>query len=299
LAQFAHQARAAWPAFARDIERASGTSVDFRACGTLIVAETEAAAARLKARADSASAEWLEPRVAVAREPMLSPSILGALSVPGDAQVDNRALGIALAEAARCAGAALRENCAIRSLAFDGGRVTGVATTGGVVAADAVILALGAWMNIVGGDNVPRITPTKGQMAALEPPPGASMPRALVWSDEVYIVPRERRVLLGATVEDAGFDLSATREARDRLVSAAVRAIPSFADWRVAESWAGLRPRSEDDAPVLGETAIRGLYVAGGQFRNGILFAPLVADRMAAIVQGRAAEPHFDPRRFK
>jgi len=113
-------------------------------------------------------------------------------------------------------------------------------------------------------------------------------------------VPRKDRLFIGATVEDASFDLSISREARDSLLAAATRLIPTLDQWRVAEMWAGLRPRTPDDAPVLGATAVAGLHVAGGQFRNGILFAPAVADMLChLIVDGtRSAPSAFDPRRF-
>ena len=87
------------------------------------------------------------------------------------------------------------------------------------------------------------------------------------------------------------FDTSISREARDSLLGAAARLIPSLAEWRVAEMWAGLRPRTPDDAPVLGATAIDGLYVASGQFRNGILFAPAVADTLCRLILGERGFP--------
>jgi glycine/D-amino acid oxidase-like deaminating enzyme len=138
-------------------------------------------------------------------------------------------------------------------------------------------------------------------MAAVLPPDGARLPRALIWDGDVYLVPRRDRLLIGATVEDAGFDTGVTREARDRLIGAASRLIPGLSGWTISELWAGLRPKALDEAPVLGETAIADLYVAGGQYRNGILFAPLVADTMCALLSGKGAPPSaaFDPKRFR
>jgi glycine oxidase len=106
---------------------------------------------------------------------------------------------------------------------------------------------------------------------------------------------------VGATVEDSGFDTSVDRAARDGLASSAARIIPAAADWPVVEAWAGLRPRSADDAPVLGETDVPGLFVSSGQFRNGILFAPAVAEATASLVLGRPVPfpvDAFHPRRF-
>jgi glycine oxidase len=139
------------------------------------------------------------------------------------------------------------------------------------------------------------------EMAACEAPAATALPQTLIWADDVYLVPRGRRLFIGATVEDASFDTSVSRDARDHLLAAAGRIIPSLAGWRLAEMWAGLRPRTPDDAPVLGATAVDGLFVAGGQFRNGILFAPAVADTICGLILGqpaRAEHRAFDPLRF-
>lgn len=306
IADFARESLRAWPRFAAELEAVAGMDVSYRACGTLMVAESAASADRLRAQAADLSragetAAFLSSREATARAPLLSPSIAGALFVPGDAQVDNRALGRALAVAAQRAGARIAGNTALRSLVVADSRVRGAVTEAGVIEADAVVLALGAWMNSldIDGDLLPPVSPIKGQMVALSLPTGLAPPHTLVWSEDIYIVPRGDRILLGATVEDAGFDLSVTREASDRLRAAAARIMPALEHASLAEAWAGLRPRTPDDAPVLGATAIAGLYVAGGQFRNGILFAPLVADRLAAIVLHKEQPaPAYDPKRF-
>src|SRR5262249_41700057 len=150
-------------------------------------------------------------------------------------------------------------------------------------------------------DALPPVRPAKGQLVSFALPAGAHFPKHDTGDHHVYLVPRGNRVMVGATVEDSGFDTSVTDAARDELLRSAVRILPPAADWPVAESWAGLRPRSADDAPVLGETALSGLFVASGQFRNGILFAPAVAEALAAMVTGREAPfavAAFTPRRF-
>jgi glycine/D-amino acid oxidase-like deaminating enzyme len=197
----------------------------------------------------------------------------------------------------------LRERCEVRALIIDKNRLRGVVTQESAIEGDLAILASGAWLNLMGGvsaDILPRVTPVKGQMIALEPPPGTALPKALLWNDDVYLVSRRDRLFAGATAEDAGFDTSVTGEARDRLVRATARLIPAASRWRLAEIWAGLRPRASDGMPVLGQTAIEGLYVASGQFRNGILLAPLVAEIMCRIVMegAKRANASFDPKRF-
>ncbi len=307
LAEFARVARDAWPSFARELESASGCEIGFRQTGSLVVAENADRVRTLKHHAGKLKnagedASWLEPAAMRARESLLSSDLHGALYVAGDAQVDNRALAEALRAALERSGARLREGREVRSLIVDENRLRGVVTADGAIEADLAILASGAWLNLLNGvsaDVLPRIAPVKGQMIALEPPRGTVLPKALLWDDDVYLVSRRDRLFAGATVEDAGFDTSVTREARERLVRATARLIPAASDWRLAEIWAGLRPRSPDGLPVLGQTAVEGLYVASGQFRNGILFAPSVAETMRAIVLGgENAHAGFDPKRF-
>jgi glycine oxidase len=310
LARFAHAARAAWPAFAAELEEASGRTIGFRAEGSLTVARTPARAEALKTLAaclcaKGTDAVWLSGNDLSAREELLSPDLIGAMHVPVDAQADNRALAAALIAAFSNLPVILRQHCDVGSLVVEHGRVRGVATAQGVAAADAVVHATGAWMNLIGGSEmgaVPPVAPIKGQMAALAIPHGVKAPRALIWDEDVYLVPRQDRLFLGATVEDVGFDTSVSRAACERLLAAARLVIPSLGAWSFSELWAGLRPRTPDEQPVLGATSIAGLYVAGGQFRNGILFAPLVAEIVCRSILGEvvdSAAAIFDPRRFE
>jgi glycine oxidase len=235
---------------------------------------------------------------------LLSPGLLGGIFMAEDAQVDNRALPHALCAAIKKAGGKLREHCEVHSLLVQGEHVRAAVTSQGPLIADVIVLACGAWMSLMGGlapKELPPVNPAKGQMVACEPPAGTQLPKAPIWAEDVYLVPRNGRLFIGATVEDASFDLSVTREARDCLLKAATEVIPALASWRVTEMWAGLRPRTPDDAPVLGATAIAGLYVASGQFRNGILFAPAIADTLCRLILDKNPDTGanaFDPRRF-
>jgi glycine oxidase len=255
-------------------------------------------------RASGAQVLTLNRQEAHEKEPALAPHVPAALFVPGDADVDNRVLGEALLIAFASVGGKLREHCSVGALMIENGRAAGVITAEGPSRADVVVIAMGAWSSAIAGvpaDFVPPVQPCKGQLVAFAPPGGSRVPKQIVGDHHVYLVPRGDRVLVGATVEDAGFDTSVDRAAYDELVASAARIIPAAAGWPVAEAWAGLRPRTPDDAPVLGETALRGLFVASGQFRNGILFAPAVAGAMASLVLGRpTAHPidAFHPRRF-
>ncbi|HYM19013.1 MAG TPA: glycine oxidase ThiO [Micropepsaceae bacterium] len=308
LATLAHNSRNAWPEFARELQSESGTELGFRQDGTLMIAWNEVSALPLNKRAalllaHGMDAAWLNPTDVLKRENMLASDITGALFVGGDAQVDNRALTDAFRVVLRKRAVVLRENCAVEKIVTEDGRAVGIATGQGDFRGDKIVLATGAWLNRIEGVSapfLPEVKPIKGQMAAVLPPAGARLPRALIWDDDVYLVPRRDRLLIGATVEDVGFDTGVTREARDRLIGAASRLIPGLTGWTISELWAGLRPKSPDEAPILGETTVPGLYVAGGQYRNGILFAPLVADTMCALLLGKGAPPSaaFDPKRF-
>jgi len=292
------RAHALWPAFAAELEEASGRTLYLSTSGALLLA------------ADGAELEAMRPRavdglrIVAADEarnlvPLLG-SAAGGLWSPQEAHVDNRALGEALAIAFLKAGGTILPNeAAVRFEVKDapgGKRVCGVQTPYGRYQGDAVLIAAGAWTGLL--DDIP-IVPVKGEMIALQPPDPSLLPGPVVWGEGVYCVPRHGRLLVGATVQEAGFDTSPTSEARDHLWSRAARLMPAVADWTLADHWAGLRPKSPDGLPLLGPTRDAGLFVAGGQYRNGILFAPAIAQEMADLILGKGQViPQFDPRRF-
>lgn len=289
LTRFAQLSRAAWPGFAAELENESRASIGYSEPGSLITALDDVQAQALERRAaelpSTTASEWLHPAQMRALEPMLSSALRGALYIPGDGQVDNRLAADALRIALTKRHVAIHENTEVRQLLIEGGKVRGIVSARGSAASDAVIVASGAWLNGFGGAaDLPPVSPVKGQMVAVQPPQGGPLPSHLLWGESVYLVPRRDRLLIGATVEDAGFDTSVSSDACSRLVTAAARLIPVLAEWRISEMWAGLRPRAPDGAPVIGACEVEGLYVAGGQFRNGILFAPLVADIVRRLV---------------
>lgn len=302
-AELAYRARARWADFAREIEDASGMSVGYAQDGALMIASTqdEAAHNTTRARANDELA-LLSRDDARALVPLLSGDILSALWAPKEARVDNRALGDALAVAFTRAGGTLVPNEAVLRIETRAGRATGLRTSLGLHEADAFVLAAGAWSGSIDGiprDAIPPVKPMKGEMLALAPPAGISPPVHVVWGNGVYLVPRGGRLLIGATLEDAGFDMTLTDAAAQRLFSRAVSVMPALAAWKVTEHWAGLRPASPDGLPILGRSVVDGLFIATGQHRNGILFAPLVAEILSRSVLERSSDRNaFDPRRF-
>jgi glycine/D-amino acid oxidase-like deaminating enzyme len=225
--------------------------------------------------------------------------IAGGLWSEREARVDNRALGRALAVAFQKQGGVLKSNEAVVRIERRGGGAAIARTPYAAYGADAFVLAAGAWSGLVEESLAP-IAPVKGQIVFLAPPGEVTIPSCVIWCHGVYLVPRENGLMIGATAEDAGFDTTVTEEARESLISAAAKLIPDVRNWRVEDQWAGLRPKAPDALPLLGPTAVEGLWLAGGQYRNGILFAPAVAETMAQQILGTAtAIPAFDPRRFQ
>jgi glycine oxidase len=283
------RAGALWPGFAAELEEASGRAVFYDRSGALLLAGDAAALEVMRARADG-DLRIVDPDEARALVPLLGET-QGGLWSPQEAHVDNRALGEALAIAFLKAGGVLNPNEA--AVKIEQGTVL---TPYGRYRGDAILIAAGAWSGLLG--DIP-VVPVKGEVIALSPPSGAVLPGPVVWGEGVYCVPRHGRLLIGATVQEAGFDTSPSREARDHLRGAAQKLMPELKDWTLADHWAGLRPKSPDGLPLLGPSGQDGVFVAGGQYRNGILFAPAIAREMADLLLGKGTViPEFDPRRF-
>ena len=286
-----------WPGFAKELEEASGHSISYQQNGALIISSVK--------DAGFSDREFAEP-VDIARARLLEPMLTGEygqiLWAPAEAQVDNRALGPALATALGRAGGKLVRGDVIASLVRVQHRVVGVAGVRTRYRADAVVIAAGAWSAQI--DGVPteirdNVKPIKGEMIALTPEDNSRRLTRVIRGDNVYLVPRGEGILAGATVADVGFDSSLSEDAARALLNGAVALAPALASWRVAQHWAGFRPATRDRLPLIGQTTSDGLFAATGQFRNGILFAPAMAEILAGIVLGRAATPsEFDPRRF-
>lgn len=304
-ARLARHSAALWPEFAREIETSSGMNIAYRPGGTLIVAcdgdEAETLRKRAMAPIDLRFLSGNEARVL---EPLLADDITGALLDPSEAQVDNRVLGQALAVAFQRAGGKLHINEAVVRIEIENCRAVGARTPFTVHLADAFVLAAGAWSGRLEGlppEAVAPVVPVKGEMIALAPDGDVVLPGHMIWGNEVYLVPRAARLLVGATMTREGFDSRTTKGAADWLFSHAQALMPALSDWHVVEHWAGLRPGSPDDLPLIGPSALDGLLIASGQFRNGILFAPAIAEAVKSIVFDDAVPEDiraFDPRRF-
>jgi glycine oxidase len=298
-----------WTDFAADLERASGMAVGLRREGTLMLALTRDDAARLKFTYDfqrslGIDLEWLSAADARKREPFLSPHLAGAIFGPGDHQVDNRLVVTALARAFAQAGGNLHEDTPVDAVETARGRITGLRFGERRHAADTVVLAAGAWSNEIAGlPEIPPVRPVKGQMLAVQMDPAAPLLRHVAWAPKTYLVPRaDGRLLIGATVEERGFDPRLTAGGMLALLEGAWRALPGIEELPIAEMWTGFRPGSRDDAPILGPSELEGLVYATGHYRNGILLTPITARAIADyVVTGDidAAIRPFGANRFK
>ena len=305
LVALGRESQARWPAFAADLEHATGVDVELRREGTLVLALTADDQAEIAHRLEfqrglDLPLEWLSPASTRAREPHLAGKIAGALFSPEDHQVDNRKLVRALRIAAEAAGVKIHEHRAVKEIVVRGGRAIGVMLEDGTTAAaDMVVLAAGAWSRGIGGlppDRRPPVRPVKGQTLALRMDAAAPLLSHVLWAPGAYLVPRrDGRLIVGATVEEKGFDAAITAGGLLTLLEAAWRAVPAVEELPVEEIWVGHRPGSRDDAPILGRGPLDGLFYATGHHRNGILLAPVTADAMARLVLDDVAEPALRP----
>jgi glycine oxidase len=301
LVALGRESQTRWPAFAEELERASGIDVELRREGTLVLALTADDQATIAHHLEfqrqlDLPLEWLSAAATRAREPRLAGKIAGALFSPQDHQVDNRKLARGLRIAAERAGAEIREHQPVKELIVQGGQARGVVLEDGTsVTADTVVLAAGAWSRGIGGlppDRRPPVRPVKGQMLALRMDPAAPLLSHVLWAPGVYLVPRrDGRLIVGGTVEEKGFDDTITAGGLLTLLEAAWRAIPAVEELPVDEIWVGHRPGSRDDAPILGPGPLGGLFYATGHHRNGILLAPVTADAMARLILDDVVEP--------
>lgn len=298
-AELSRRSAELWPGFAKELEEASGHGISYLRNGALILVDPDGG--------ELPGPELAKP-VDAARARILEPMLTGEyayeriLWAPGEAQVNNRALGPALAAAFANAGGKLVRGDAVASIVKTHDRVAGVSGVRTRYGADAVIVAAGAWSSQI--DGLPEeirggVKPIKGEMIALTSGGDARRLTRVIRGEDVYLVPRGEKILAGATVADVGFDSSLSEDAAHSLFNSAVALIPSLESWSVAEHWVGFRPATQDRLPLIGPTSIDGLFAATGQYRNGILFAPAMAEILCRIVLERAPVPsEFDPRRF-
>jgi glycine oxidase len=269
-------------AFVQKVESAAGIQVDFRRVGTIALLPENTAPREYRSLC-AAELQLLEPSIHHSGQ--------SAYFVQEDS-VDPLLLTQAALAAARNLGIEVRGHSAVTEIHGHGDAVE-VITQSETFSAAAAVDCRGAW-------SAAPVRPRKGQMLYVLPQ--ASLLQHVLRAPEVYVVPRSSgKILIGATVEDVGFDKSVDPSAIQQLVTAVAKYLPELASAPITQSWAGLRPGTPDDLPIIGPTNVQRVFAATGHFRNGILFAPVTAQIMADLIQDRPAPldiSAFSPARF-
>jgi len=246
---------------------------------------------------------WLDHSGALDAEPALNPEVRAALYYANDHQVNALALTRAMVRASVDLGMTLRERTAVDSLVVEGDRVTGVRAGDDTVHADEVVIATGAWSASWAAalrTAIP-VRPVRGQLVAIETP-GTPI-RSVVFSSVGYLVSKaEGLTYVGATEEEAGFDSRPTAAGVESILDVIARLTPRLGGAIFKSAWAGLRPGTPDRLPLLGRLpGWRGVTLATGHYRNGILLAPVTGVLISDLVrreQPRLSLNAFDPARF-
>lgn len=310
LLQLALASSEHYPDFVADLEQDSGRDAGYSRCGTLAVArDTDENAAleelyRFQHRL-GLDVERLRSKECRDLEPALAPTIRGGVFVEGDHQIDNRMLLDALEEACRRSGVTFLLTRA-REIVVRGDKVVGVRTADDeAISADQVVLAAGCWSGSIAGvpaEALPPVRPVKGQLIHLRSADKLPLATRTIRGLDAYIVNRpDGRAVIGATVEERGFDTTVTAGAVHELLRDAYELLPGIAEMEVTEVTAGLRPGSPDNAPLLGPSTIERLSIATGHYRNGILLAPVTAASIARLLATGEVDDiirPFSPQRF-
>jgi glycine oxidase len=278
------------PEFARELQLESGINVDLREYGTLVFPSPQHGREMPFSPLPAPLSE-LEPALSTGNRPAF---------LLKERSVDPRALTAAAVKTAKVRGVDFSSGDHVTAVNLSDGQVSGVTTNKTSFLTDKVINCAGAWSGQIGPHAFP-VRPVKGQMLCLATH-RQELLKHVIRTPEAYLIPRsDGRLLVGATVEEAGFDKRTDADTMLHFQRVAIALVPQLADARILENWAGLRPGTPDALPILGETRTPGYYVATGHFRDGILLAPITAQLMAALVSGEKPAHDlspFSPARF-
>lgn len=279
-----------YPEFVYELEVESKMKVDLRDRGTILIPSEEH---RHAGEFSAVKVSELEPDLAFGSEG-------GRAVFLRERSVDPRALAAAALKTAKNRGVDFSSGDEVTSINISNGSLTGVGTTKTAFGASQVVNCAGAWSGTIAPHPFPT-RPVKGQMLCLAMP-SRTLLEHVVRTPRVYLIPRsDGRLLIGATVEEAGFDKRTVPATLQRQLQAAVEVMPKLRDAKILEDWAGLRPGTPDNLPILGATATAGYFVATGHYRDGILLAPITAEVMADVVEGIGSNHDlapFSPSRF-
>jgi glycine oxidase len=302
MAELCHASLQTYPAFVRALREQTQIDVEFRSGGVLFVA-FEARQVALRARA----AAWqkrrgrgvsrLAPSALRRLEPELSAKLSGGVHFSDDARIDPRALFRALHVAALRAGVEFQSGAYVREVVATNGVVRGVRLDDArELRAEHVVVAAGSWTTLLGGLPLAggAVTPARGQIVELQSPAPALA--HVVFGPRCYLVPRDDgRTLIGSTLEFVGYRREVTARAVRDLLDAAIELVPALAGATLGGAWSNFRPYTKSELPLLGPTRTRGLILATGHYRNGILLAPITAAAVCALITGRKPPLDLEP----
>ena len=301
LFDLAMRSLALYQPLADELRAETGIDIGLRRTGVIELVfderEDAVAAARMQwQRARELPVERLDAVGREIAEPDLAPDVLWAYHYPNDAQVDPRLLVAALEQSAVARGAEIRSGAPVQSVIVEGGKVRGVQTNGATIEAATVVLCAGAWSSRLGGVGLPigTIAAVRGQVIELEqnPPPL----RTIVTSSRGTLVPRpDGRILCGWTTEHVGDDDSPSVDGMLQILEGARAMVPAIVQARLRDVWAGLRPATGDELPLLGGGHAVGLEFAVAHDLTGVLLAPVLAEVIAGRVLGGASTVEIGP----
>ena len=278
-----------YPAFADALLEETGVDIELDQSGTLYAAFSEEDSEELHQRMKRRRVAGIDVTLLTAKEtrdaePFISESVRESLLFAEDHQVENRKLLAALRKYAELNGIVLREFAEVDRVLTKNGKAVGALVGGETVHAGITVIATGAWTSFIQIGNVPSpidVKPIRGQMLCYRT--GERPLRRVIYSPRGYLVPRaDGRVLVGATVEDVGYDADITESGQRGLRESAIEIAPGLAEMEIVDRWAGLRPYAADGEPVMGAIpGVEGLFAATGHYRNGILLAPITGRILA------------------
>jgi glycine oxidase len=293
--QLALKSQAMFPDISKELYEYTGIDIEFIHKGMLKIAETEEAAIDLKKQADfqriwDHEIRWLDAKEVKEMEPSLSPAVYGAIHLPHDGHVQASKLTHAFARAAVYFGAEIRENTEVLSFIYENREIKGVQTNKGIIYCDQAVVAAGAWAAKLleeTGFDIP-IYPVKGECFSVR----SEKPviNTTIFSDKrCYLVPkRNGEIYIGATMIEHTFDKKVTAGGIAGLIERACQLVPAIKEAAWERVWSGIRPQTGDGMPYIGEHPTwKGLFVAAGHFRNGILLSPITGKLTADLLEGQ------------
>ncbi len=297
---------ALYPQFIEEVEKETGLETEFRNSGLFYLAFNEEDETSLQEKFDwqkksEVEVEWISGSEIRKKESWAGPNVTKGLYFPEDCQVDNIKLVRAMEAWARKLGVEFLLGSTAVKIWIEDSKLRGVVAGGEKIESPVVINAAGAWADF--DKTLPfsiPVKPSRGQILVLHQ--HKPLFSRMIYTRKVYMVTRnDGRIIVGSTVESVGYDKDVTVKGLHKLVRGVMEVNPDLGALSFRECWAGLRPRSKDNLPILGKTPVEGLFLAAGHFRNGILLAPITGRLITHLVLGKQVTHDLTPydiRRF-